>query len=381
MEENDEMKVEDICTHYGEDYSRVLGAVVPPLFMNTLFTRKKGSYGYSYTRINNPTTEIAERKIAELEYGEAAKLFSSGMAAITAAIMYWLEKDSHVVTVNSVYGPVREFLGTYLSRFGVEVTFVKNGTVEEFGNAIKPNTKLFYLESPSSNVFVIQDIEGITKLAKQHGIATVVDNTWATPVFQNPLRMGVDMVVHSVSKYLGGHSDIVGGVLIANSEIINNIIHNERALFGGVMDPFQSWLLIRSLRTLPLRMKQHQENAMKVAQFLSEHPKVSKVFYPGLASHPQYKLGRKQMKGYSSLMSFIPRGNLENVRAFIQRLRFFEEGPSWGGFESLINTPGVGVSEEKLREMGIPPGLIRIHIGLENVDSIIEDLDQALEVF
>lgn len=371
---------EDICAHLGDEYDRYLGAIVPPIFQNSLFTRKNVNHGYNYTRVSNPTIEIAEQKIAALEEGEAARCFASGMAAISTAIFYWLSKDSHVITVKSVYAPVRSFLEAYLKKFGVEVTFVDGESIEEFEKAIRPNTRLIYLESPSSNIFVMQDMEAVARLAKSHGIATVIDNTWATPLFQNPLKSGIDMVVHSATKYLGGHSDIIAGVLIGRKDRMDEITVNERGLFGGTMDPHQAWLLIRGLRTLPVRMKQHRENAMRVAEYLENHPGVERVIYPGLKSHSGYELGKRQMEGYSGLMSFILKGGTKNIKSFVDNLEYFQVGPSWGGFESLLTTPGSGIDEEASRRTGIPQGLIRISVGLENADTIISDLDKSLSL-
>lgn len=375
---NEKLSKENICAHLGDDYNRFHGAIVPPIFQNSLFTRKEENHGYVYTRISNPTIEIAEKKLAALEEGEEARCFSSGMAAITAALMHWLNKDSHVICLRNVYGPVNEFLSNYMSRFGITTTYVKGDSIDEIEGLIRLNTKVIYLESPVSNVFGLQDLKRIAELAKSHDIATVVDNTWATPMYQNPLKFGVDMVVHSASKYLGGHSDIISGVVIGKKIAMEALMHNERALFGASMDPHQAWLLIRGLRTLPLRMKQHQESAKIIASFLENHSKVDRVLYPGLPSHPQYELGKQQMTGYSGLMSFIPKGEQDNVMRSMKSLHYFEEGPSWGGFESLFNTPGIGISEQVSEQTGIPRGLIRISVGLENVDSLVNDLDDAL---
>lgn len=213
---------------------------------------------------------------------------------------------------------------------------------------------------------------------RARGITTVIDNTWATPLLQNPLLLGVDIVVHSASKYLGGHSDILGGVVVGGRERLARISREERGLFGAVMDPHQAWLLIRGLRTLPVRMRQHEESALRIAAFLEAHPCVERVLYPGLRSDPQYELGQSQMSGYSGLMSFVPRCDTDQVLGLVKGLRLFEEGPSWGGFESLINSPGLWLDEETSVRHGIPRGLLRISIGLENADSLMEDLDQAL---
>ena len=370
---------EDICSHLGDEYDRYLGAIVPPIFQNSLFTRKNQDHGYSYTRASNPTIEIAEQKIAALEEGEAARCFSSGMAAISAAIMYHIDKDSHVIMVSSAYGPAKTFAESYMNKFGVEVTYVKGDNIEDFEEAIRPNTKLIYLESPSSLIFMLQDLKAIATLAKSHGISTVIDNTWSTPLFQNPLKFGIDMVVHSATKYMGGHSDIIAGVVIGTEVAMDKMTHYERGLLGASMDPHQAWLLIRGLRTLPLRMKQHYENALNIARYLEKHPKIDSVIYPALESHPQYELGKKQMCGYSGLFSFIMGCDSKSAQKLINELHYFQVGPSWGGFESLITGVGVGIDENTSKTTGIPQGLLRVSIGLENVDSLIEDFDTVLK--
>lgn len=376
------MSKEDICMHFGENYERYLGAVIPPIFQTTLFTHRgqPPSDAYSYTRTSNPTTEIAECKIAALEGGDKALCFSSGMAAITSAILHWVGAGSHVISIKNVYGPANRFLASYLRNFGVETTYVAGEDVDAFAAAIRPNTKLIYLESPSSLVFSMQDLAAVADLARAHHVATVIDNSWATPMFQNPIALGIDMVVHSATKYLGGHSDIIAGAIVGQEEQMEQIASNERSLLGGIMDPHQSWLLIRGMRTLPVRLKQHQENAMQVARFLEEHPKVERVLYPGLPSHPQYDLGRKQMSGYSALLSFVPKGTDTEIASMVDALRYFQKGPSWGGFESLVSPAGVGLSEEESLQRGIPQGLVRIHVGLEDVSTLMEDLDRALHL-
>ncbi|GGD56978.1 trans-sulfuration enzyme family protein [Paenibacillus nasutitermitis] len=369
---------EDICMHVGDEYDRYMGAIVPPIFQNSLFTRKTKDHGYTYTRVSNPTTEIAEKKIAALEEGEEARCFSSGMAAITAALMSVLEKDGHVVCPRNVYPPTKGFLDTYMVKFGIRTTFVSGESTEEIEAALLPDTKVIYLETPLSNVFTLQDLQAIADIARAKGIVTIVDNTWATPLYQNPIAFGIDMVVHSATKYMGGHSDILAGVIIGRKSLMDEITHRERGMFGAVMDPHQAWLLIRGLRTLPVRMKQHQENARKVAAFLEGHSMVERVLYPGLPSHPQYDLACRQMMGCSGLFSFVPKGDRQQIVGFMKRLRLFEEGPSWGGFESLINSPGLWLSEEASAQTGVPQGLVRISVGLEHADSLMEDLETSL---
>ena len=375
------MRAEEICTHYSEDPSRFAGAVTPPIFQSSLFTECEGNEGdregrYAYTRVSNPTTEIVENKVAALEQGEAAKCFSSGMGAISAAMMHYLKKDSHVVAVASIYGPAHRFLAEYMKRFGVEVTFVKGTDTEEIEGAIRENTDLIYLESPSTYLFLVQDLSKIAEIAKRHHAATVIDNTYCTPIFQKPLTFGIDMVVHSASKYLGGHSDIIGGVVIGRKEEIDQIAQSERELFGAVMSPFDSWLMLRGIRTLPVRMKQHMANAMEMAAYFQELPVVKEVIYPWWETHPQYELAKKQMTGASGLMSVVFDLPGEQIKRIVRELEFFHRGPSWGGFESLISTVGADLEQDNET---MKKGLVRLHIGLEGADLLKEDFERAVK--
>lgn len=375
------MRAEEICTHYSEDPSRFAGAVTPPIFQSSLFTECEGNEGdregrYAYTRVSNPTTEIVENKVAALEQGEAAKCFSSGMGAISAAMMHYLKKDSHVVAVASIYGPAHRFLAEYMKRFGVAVTFVKGTDTEEIEGAIRENTDLIYLESPSTYLFLVQDLSKIAEIAKRHHAATVIDNTYCTPIFQKPLTLGIDMVVHSASKYLGGHSDIIGGVVIGRKEEIDQIAQSERELFGAVMSPFDSWLMLRGIRTLPVRMKQHMANAMEMAAYFQELPVVKEVIYPWWETHPQYELAKKQMTGASGLMSVVFDLPGEQIKRIVRELEFFHRGPSWGGFESLISPVGADLEQDNET---MKKGLVRLHIGLEGADLLKEDFERAVK--
>ena len=375
------MRAEEICTHYSEDPSRFAGAVTPPIFQSSLFTECEGNEGdregrYAYTRVSNPTTEIVENKVAALEQGEAAKCFSSGMGAISAAMMHYLKKDSHVVAVASIYGPAHRFLAEYMKRFGVEVTFVKGTDTEEIEGTIRENTDLIYLESPSTYLFLVQDLAKIAEIAKKHHAATVIDNTYCTPIFQKPLTFGIDMVVHSASKYLGGHSDIIGGVVIGRKEDIDQIAQSERELFGAVMSPFDSWLMLRGIRTLPVRMKQHMVNAMEMAAYFQELPVVKEVIYPWWETHPQYELAKKQMTGASGLMSVVFDLPGEQIKRIVRELEFFHRGPSWGGFESLISPVGADLEQDNET---MKKGLVRLHIGLEGADLLKEDFERAVK--
>ncbi|MBQ2709514.1 MAG: PLP-dependent transferase, partial [Clostridia bacterium] len=364
-------------THLGDEYGKFSGAIVPPIFQNSLFvnpTEVNGvePHGYGYTRVSNPTIDIAERKIAALEGADGALCFSSGMAAISSAVLHFVRPGCHVVMVASSYGGTNGLIKGYLhDRMGVEFTLVEGASNEEIEAAIRPETKLIYVESPSSLVFRMQDLEAVAAMAKSRGIGTVIDNTYATPIHQQPLKYGIDIVCHTASKYMGGHSDIVAGAIAARREIIESIQNNERSLLGSNMDPHQAWLLIRGLRTLPLRLKQHAENAAKVAEYLENHPKVRRVFYPGSATYTQPELFNKYLSGRNGLMSFEPNGNAEQIQAFVGALHYFQNGCSWGGFESLaiyVGTPERG-------------NLIRIHVGLESVDTLLADLAQALDAY
>jgi len=388
-------KLETNLMHSFENKENHLGAVVPPIFQNSLFTYKDWesidaafddrTNNYIYSRGKNPTVRLVEEKIAQMAGGEQAQLFPSGMAAITAACLHALEPNAHIIAVKNLYGPASNLLTNYLpKKMNTSVTFVPGEDVDDFKNAIQDNTKLIYLESPSTAVFSLQDIPEITKLAKKHGIKTMIDNTWATPILQPVMAMGIDLEVHSCSKYLGGHSDIIGGVIIGNHKNIESIALNEYELLGPKTAPQEAWLLLRSLRTLPIRLKQHQSSALKLAQYLEDHSKISKVHYPGLKSFPQYELGKKLLKGYTGLLSFkLKTTNLNEIKAFVNGLNIFQIGVSWGGHESLVYAPAISylkeLSEEQFENMGISLGDIRISIGLEHVDDLIDDLQNALE--
>ena len=375
------MRAEEICTHYGEDPARFHGAVNTPIFQTSLFVDCEGNEGglegrYAYTRVSNPTTEVVEQKVAALEQGEAAKCFSSGMGAISAAMMHYIKEDSHVVATASIYGPARRFLSEYMKRFGIKVTFVSGTDPEEMEAAVCEQTDLIYLESPSTYLFLVQNLERIAEIAKKHHAATVIDNTYATPIFQKPLTMGIDMVVHSASKYLGGHSDIIGGVVVGRREDVEQMAQNERELFGAVMSPFDSWLMLRGIRTLPVRMPQHMKNALEMAAYFQELDIVKEVIYPCWDTHPQYELAKRQMTGASGLMSVVFDLPGEQIHRIVEALEFFYRGPSWGGYESLASP--VGADLERDNET-MKKGLVRLHIGLEGADLLKEDFERAVK--
>lgn len=374
----------NIVSHLGDDYGRFEGAVVPPIFQNTLFVQPGAENGvhehpYSYTRAANPTVELAERKIAALEHAAEARCFSSGMAAISASILCFVNPGSHILTIRNVYSSTRALLDNGLPDWcGVRVSYVDGTNTQAFKDALCPETKLIYLESPSTGVYELQDLACVAAVAQARGIGTVIDNSWATPLHQNPLDFGIDIVVHSATKYLGGHSDVVAGVTAANATLCRKL-SGIRTVLGSCMDPHQAFLLTRGLRTLPLRMRAHEESTTAVARFLESHPKVKRVYWPGLDSFPQRELARRQMRGYSAPLSLVLHGGAEEARRFVAGLQVFQHGCSWGGFESLVLGLTIGSDPEAAARLGYPPQLVRLHVGLEHVDTLLADLSQALE--
>ena len=376
-------------THVGEDPHKYMKAVTPPVFMTSLhvFDTVKDYFSvdifkdeYYYGRASNPTVTILEKKMAALEHGSRAVVFSAGMAACAAAILAVCKAGSHIICIRESYGPVQHLLDEFLcKKYEITVTYVEGKTVKEFEDAIRPETDMIILESPSTLVFNVVDLEGVAKLAKEHGIITYIDNTYSTPVFQKPLDMGIDIVMHTMTKYIGGHSDLIGGVLISKDEEFMRKVMVQRDWFGGVLGPMEAWLAIRGLRTLDVRMQRHYETAMEVAKFLEGHPKIKRVFYTGLPSHPQYELARKQQKGECGLMSVEIDGSLEDVETFVDNLKLFEKGASWGGFESLAIAYTYNWSDEELAFHGLTRNIVRLHCGLEGAENLIDDLKQALD--
>ncbi len=380
--------ITEILHHMGE-HSLPNNAVAPPIFQTSIFcfdsyeafheALMKESEHYIYTRGNNPTVNLCEQKIAALEHTERAKLLSSGVAGISTAVMSLMQQGDHAVCIRSAYSWARYMFNTYLARFGIETTFVEGNTIEEFEQAIRPNTKVIYLESPATFTFTLQPLRQVAELAKKHGIKTIIDNTWATPLFQNPADMGIDLVVHSASKYLGGNSDVVGGVVCGSDEDITRIFNTEFMMQGQVPDPFSAWLILRNLRTLHLRMPVHYRNALGLAEWLESRDDVECVNYPLLPSFPQYELAKEQMRGGSGLFSFrLKTRDLEKVKAVTNRLKYFKLAVSWGGYESLFEpTALVYKNDEEIPDDRI--SLIRVHAGLEDLDLLKNDLGQALD--
>lgn len=380
-----------IETHLADDYDRFLNSVVPPIFMNSLHVfddiedychrDELPPTKYFYGRGKNPTVEIIEAKIAAMEHGKYAAAFGSGMAASAAALVSTLRPGDHVIAVRTCY--IEGFIKHYfVDRMNVELTLVSGTDIQEFEDAIKPNTKLICLESPVSLVFTVQNIRAVAELAKKHGIKTYIDNSYCTPIFQNPLDLGIDMVMHTASKYIGGHSDIIGGMLVTNDEELIKEIRGFRGSFGSIIGPMEGWLMLRGARTLDIRLQRHQETAMAVAKYLENNEHVRVVHYTGLESHPQYELVKQQQRGSNGLMSFEieSEGDDEKVYNFVRNLNIFQVGVSWGGFESLVCTPFMNGTLENAKEQGAQGReLVRIHCGLEGTENLIEDLDNAFK--
>ncbi|HEY8540986.1 MAG TPA: bifunctional L-alanine/L-glutamate racemase, partial [Pseudothermotoga sp.] len=342
-------------------------------FQNSLLNEFEA---HLYSRGKNPTAEVVEKKLAALEKAEDAKLFASGIAAVSAATMAFLKSGDHVVCVKDAYGWTNKLFSQYLKRFDVQVTFVEGIDPEDFIKNTKPNTKLFFLESPTTFTFRLQDLVQVANFARQNNIKTVIDITWATPVFQNPVELGIDLVVHSASKYIGGHSDVVAGIVVGKKEDIRHIFNTEFMNIGATIGPFEAWLLLRGLRTIHVRMQRHMENTLKVIEYLRTVPEVEEIFYPFYPKHPQYELAKKQMKGGSGLLSIkLNVKSLENIITFTNTLKIFRRAVSWGGYESLV-MPYAATNRDGLTEKN---KMIRLHIGLENPDLLINDLQNAFQ--
>ncbi len=374
-------------TILAHDSSYPFGAVVPPIYQTSLFTFESfeqmesafvdSDSHHLYSRGNNPSVEVFEQKMAELERGEQARAFSSGMAAISTAILAQTQTGSRVVCVEGCYPDAFKFLTQLAPRYGIEVEFVDGRDLDAIARAL-PGASLLYLESPSSLLFHLQDLSAVAALAKEHGVFTIIDNSWATPIFQRPLEYGIDMVLHSASKYIGGHSDTVAGVLVGRSADIKRINALEYTVLGGKLAPFEAWLLLRGLRTLPLRMAAHQKSALEFASRLEAHALVARVNYPGLKSFAQRDLAAR-LDGTSGLLSFEIKADTDAIKRFINRLEYFKLGVSWGGFESLVFPAVLGFqrrdSLNPFVRFDVPKNLIRLSIGLEHPEDLWADLE------
>jgi len=359
-----------ILAREGYDDRDYLGAVAPPVFPASTYAYEDKPYDaspYVYASLGNPNTSIAAAKLAAVESGEKAMLFSSGMAAIQSVVFSLLSAGAHAVVLGHIYESAAKLFSQAQKRFHASVT--RLSSERDLEGAMRPGTRLVYLETPSSAVFELFDIAHIAGLAHANGALLAVDNTWATPIYQNPLHLGADFAVHSATKFLGGNNDLLAGVVVGNKPAMKSLL-----TFRADLDPQRAWLLNRSLASLPMRMQHHMASGLKVAEFLETHPRVLRVLHPGLETHPCHALGKKQMSGYSGLFSFVPEGEPADV---IRKLRIFRHAWSYGGPTSLVLDYGHSVAKE-LQALDLPPKLIRLHIGFEDPEALIADLDQAL---
>jgi methionine-gamma-lyase len=384
--------IETQAIHAGRINDEQFGSLATPLYQTSTFVfdnAKQGAdrfageaEGYIYTRLGNPTTRQLELRVAALEGTEDAAATATGMGAVSGALLANLQAGDHLISSKAVYGCTFALMSHMLTKFGIEVSFVDMTDPSNVANAIKPNTKMIFLESPINPNMVVLDIEAITKIAKQHQILTVADNTFLTPVLQKPAQLGVDIIVHSATKYLNGHGDVVAGIICGSSEMINHIKLTALKDIGATISPHDAWLIMRGIKTLPIRMERHCANAQKIAEFLEAHEKVAAVYYPGLKSHPGYKYIGKQMLAAGGVIAFELKGGLAAGEAFINRMKLFSIAVSLGDAESLIQHPASMThspyTAEERQAAGISDSLIRLSVGLENVADLIDDLSQSL---
>ena len=365
------------------------GPLATPIYQTSTFEvtdneeqlRVTGSDSY-YTRYGNPTNTVAEKTVAELEGVDAALTFASGMGAITTTIMALLKAGDHLVAQRDVYGGTHKFLSQWLPKLGVETTFVDTTDYEQHARAIRPNTKLLYLESPTNPTLRVVDLKKTSALAKQHGLLSMIDSTFGTPINQHPAEFGIDLIMHSGTKYLSGHSDLICGVVAGRAELIAQIL-STRTTLGNCMDPHAAWMLVRGLKTLAVRVQRQNENALRVAEFLSSHPKVHRVHYPFLKNHPQATVARSQMAGGGGMVSFEVEGTGDDARRLTESLRLFTLAPSLGGVESLVSIPvltsHLTLAPEERQKIGVTEQMIRLSVGIESAEDLIADLEHALE--
>lgn len=381
--------------HAGSKGKNPNNALNPPIFQTSTFVFNNIEHAnkvmsfesddYVYTRGNNPTLRLFENRMAELEYGEGAVAFASGMAAISSVIFSLLKPTDTIIVHKTLYGSSYSVVTELLPKYNMKYKIVDLTNLDELKNSIDEYIKVIYFETPSNPDLSIIDIKGVSKIARAQGIKVVVDNTFASPYFQNPLLLGADVVVHSATKYICGHGDVVGGVAIAKDmDYIHYLKFGYMCEFGGVMSPFNAWLLLRGLKTLGLRMRQHEKNAIKVAEFLKAHPKIDLVMYPGLCDFKGHTIAKEQMNGFGAIISFEVKGGLETAIKFIDNLKLAQLAVSLGDCETLVQLPAAithrGYPREKLAEFGLTESMVRISVGLEDSKDIIDDLEQALNL-
>jgi len=361
------------------------GDVVVPIHLSTTFARQKvntPTAGYEYTRSLNPTRKALETKLASLENAKYGLAFSSGLSAETTVLLSLLKSGDHVIAFDDLYGGTKRLFNHIFNEYNIRVSFVDATNISEVEEAIELRTRLIWIESPSNPLLKVCDIPSIATVAHQNDLLLVVDNTFLSPYFQKPLDLGADIVIHSSTKYIGGHSDVLGGAVLLNDDDKYNRIQYRQNAVGAVLPPFDSYLTLRGIKTLAVRMEQHQKNALEIAKYLNEHPKVRKVIYPGLDSHPQYTLAKEQSSGYGGVLSFELKGSVTDAENFLENLKIFALAESLGGVESLIELPAVmthaSVDKDVREKIGINDTLIRVSVGIEDSKDLIQDIEQAL---
>jgi cystathionine gamma-lyase/cystathionine beta-lyase/cystathionine gamma-lyase/homocysteine desulfhydrase len=368
--------------HAGQEADFETGAVAPPIYPTSTYLQQElgKNKGYEYARVSNPTRTRLEGNLAALEGGIAARVFASGMAAINAICVMFKSGD-HVVCGHDLYGGVPRLFNQVLSGYGIEFTYVNSTDAANVERAIRKNTRLVYIETPTNPLMTLTDIRAVSTICRRKKVELAVDNTFMSPYFQRPIELGADLVIHSTTKFLNGHSDGLGGVVVCTKpEQVERLSFVQKAA-GAILSPFECWLVLRGVKTLAVRMEQHDRNGRAVAEFLANHAKVKKVFYPGLVSHPQHELARRQMRGYGSMITFET-GSLANAKKLLKRVRLCSLAESLGGVETLISHPATmthaALGEKGRKAIGITDGMVRISVGIEDVDDILADLDQAL---
>jgi len=371
------------CIHAGQEPEPHTGAVTIPIYQTSTYVQPElGRHkGYEYARTQNPTRSALEANLAALERGKHGHCFASGMSA-TDTVFRMLKSGDHVVAGENLYGGSYRLFSRVLEKYGLEFTYVDTSKVDAVCAAMRPNTRILFLETPTNPMMTITDIAACADIAHAQTALVVVDNTFCSPYLQRPIELGADIVVHSTTKFLNGHSDSVGGVVVSNSDAIAEQIGFLQNAVGAILSPFDSWLVLRGVKTLAVRMKCHEENGMAMANYLANHPKVLKVNYPGLPDHPQHELAKRQMSGFGSMLSF-ELGSYENAKRFLDRVRLCSLAESLGGVETLISHPASmthgSVPEETRKRLGITGGLVRISVGIEDIEDLIADLDNAFE--
>lgn len=377
------MKFATKAIHAGQEPDDSTGAVMTPIFQTSTYVQAGlgENKGFEYSRTGNPTRTALEACMAAIEDGKYGLAFASGMAA-ESAILSLLSTGDHIVSCDDLYGGTYRIFERVMRRYNVEASYVPAGDVAAYEQAIRPNTKMIWLETPTNPLLGLVDIRAIAEIAHRRNLLVVVDNTFASPYFQHPLKLGADIVVHSTTKYINGHSDVIGGALALNNEEVYEAIKFYQNAAGGVPSPFDSWLTLRGIKTLAVRMRQHEENARTVARFLAEHPRVEKVYYPGLPSHPDHELAKRQMSGFGGMVSFQSKGTYADVAQLVRRFKVFALAESLGGVESLVCHPASmthGSIPKEIREArGLTDTLLRLSVGIEDIEDIIGDLEQVL---